>query len=89
MWTLHLPQCAHFAQRLVALDSLSQHAVSCRHGGVTVIRHNQLRDIIADLCRKAHLSVSVEAGHCMCRDNNHSRLADVLVEGWEEANLLP
>ena len=59
------------------------HAVSCRHGGDTVIRHNKLRDIIADLCRKAHLSVSVEAGHGMCHDNNHSRPADVLVEGWE------
>ena len=67
----------------VALDSLSHHAVSCRHGGDTVIRHNKLRDIIADLCCKAHLSVRVEAGHGMCRDINHSRPADVLVEGWE------
>ena len=67
----------------VALDSLSHHAVSCRHGGGTVIGRNKLRDIIADLCRKAHLSVRVEAGHGMCRDNNHSRPADVLVEGWE------
>ena len=67
----------------VALDSLSHHAVSCRHGGDTAIRHNKLRDIVADLCRKAHLSVRVEAGHGMCHDNNHSRPADVLVEGWE------
>ena len=57
--------------------------VPCRHGGDTVIRHNKLRDIIADLCRKAHLPVRVEAGHGMCRDNNHSCPADVLVEGWE------
>ena len=55
----------------------------CRHGGGTVIRHNKLHDIIADLCRKVHLSVRVEAGHGMCRDINHSRPADVLVEGWE------
>ncbi|KAL5457666.1 hypothetical protein EMCRGX_G034950 [Ephydatia muelleri] len=68
----------------VALNSLSHHAMSCRHGGDTVIRHNKLRDI-ADLCRKAHLSVRVEAGHSMYRDNNHSRLADVLVEGWERS----
>eukprot|EP00731_Ephydatia_muelleri_P007211 Em0003g1459a len=47
----------------VALDSLSHQAVSCRHGGDTVIRHNKLHDIIADLCHKAHLSVRVEAGH--------------------------
>ena len=45
----------------VALDSLCHHAVSCRHGGDIVIRRNKLRDIIADLCRKAHLSVRVEA----------------------------
>ena len=51
--------------------------------GDTVIRHNKLRDIVADLCRKAHLSVRVEAGHGMCRDNNHSRPADILVEDWE------
>ena len=62
---------------------ISHHAVSCRHGGDIDIRHNILHDIIADLCRKAHLSVRVEAGHGMCRDNNHSRPADVLVEGWE------
>ena len=67
----------------VALDSLCHYAVSCRHGGDIVIRRNKLRDIIADLCRKAHLSVRVEAGHGMCRDNNHSCPADVLVEGWE------
>ena len=67
----------------VALDSLSHHAVSCRHGGDTVIRHNTLRDIITDLCHKAHLSVRVEAGHGMCCYNNHSHPADVLVEGWE------
>ena len=48
---------------------------------------NKLREIIADLCRKAHLSVRVEAGHGMCRDNNlHSRPADVLVEGWERGH---
>ena len=67
----------------VALESLSHHAVSCRYGGGTVIGHNKLRDIIADLCRKVHLSVRAEAGHGMCRNDNHSRPADVLVEGWE------
>ena len=67
----------------VALDSFSHHAVSCRHGGDTVIRHNKLCDIIADLCHKAHLLVWEEAGHGMCRNNNHSHPADVLVEDWE------
>ena len=74
----------------VSFDSLSHHAVSCRHGCDTVIRHNKLRDIVADLCRKAHLSVRrVEAGHGMCRDNNHSRPADVLVEGGERPTCCP
>eukprot|EP00731_Ephydatia_muelleri_P036755 Em0319g3a len=66
----------------VALDSLSHHAVSCRQIGDTVIRHNKLHDI-ADMCHTAHLSVRVEAGHGICRDNNHSCPVDVLVEGWE------
>ena len=57
--------------------------MSFRHGGDTDIRHNKLRDIIANLCRKAHLSVRVEVGHGMCHDNNHSCPADILVEGWE------
>ena len=70
----------------VALDSLSPHAVSCRHGGDTVIKHNKLCDIIADICRKAHLSVRVEAGSGMYRDNNHSCPADVHVEGWERGH---
>ena len=33
-----------------ALDPLGHHAVSCRHGGDVVIRHNRLRNIIADFC---------------------------------------
>ena len=76
-----MPQCAHFAQGLLTTPLVT---MLCPVDiVVTVIRHNKLRDIIADLCRKAHLPVRVEAGHGMCRDNNHSRPANVLVEGWE------
>ena len=78
-----LAESRHFICLSVPILPRGHHAVSCRHGGDTVIRHNKLRDIIADLCRKAHLSVRVEAGHGMCRDNNHARPADVLVKGWE------
>eukprot|EP00731_Ephydatia_muelleri_P026850 Em0018g950a len=43
--------------------------------GDTDIRHNILRDIIADLCRKAHLPVRVEAGHVSLKES--SRFAGV------------
>ena len=46
----------------IVLDPLGHHAASCRHGGDVVTRHNQLRDIFADFCRRAHLSVRVEVG---------------------------
>ena len=47
-----------------ALDPLGHHhAVTCRHGGDVVLRHNHLRDEVFDLCRHAHLGVSVERGH--------------------------
>ena len=48
-----------------------------------VVRHNHLRDVIVDFCRRAHLSVTVEKGHGLIRDHNHTRPADVLIEGWD------
>ena len=38
-------------------------AATCRHGGDVVARHNRLRDIFANFCRRAHLSVQVEVGY--------------------------
>ena len=67
----------------IALDSLGHHAVTCRHGGDVVIRHNLLRDVVADLCRRAHLSVLVEKGHGLTRDHSHTRPADILIAGWD------
>ena len=69
----------------IALDPLGHHAVSCRHGGDVVIRHNRLRNIIADLHRRAHLSVRVEVGRGLLGSHNYARLADVLVDGWDRA----
>ena len=66
-----------------ALDPLGHHAVTCRHGGDVVIRHNRLRDEVFDLCRRAHLSVSVERGHGLTRDLAHTRPADILIAGWD------
>ncbi|KAL5479843.1 hypothetical protein EMCRGX_G023432, partial [Ephydatia muelleri] len=65
-----------------ALDPLGHHVVTCRHGGDVVIRHNRLRDEVFDLCRRAHLSVSVERGHGLTRDLAHTRPADILIAGW-------
>ena len=67
----------------IGLDPLGHHAASCRHGGDVVARHNHLRDIVANFCRQAHLSVRVEVGYGLARDHVNSRPADVLVQGWD------
>eukprot|EP00731_Ephydatia_muelleri_P026672 Em0018g772a len=69
----------------VALDPLGHHAVTCRHGGDVVIRHNHLRDVFVDFCQRAHLSVSVEKGHGLTRDDSHTRPADMLIAGWDRS----
>eukprot|EP00731_Ephydatia_muelleri_P023351 Em0015g934a len=66
-----------------ALDPLGHHATTCRHGGDVVARHNRLRDIFANFCRRAHLSVQVEVGYGLARDHINSRPADILVQGWD------
>ena len=48
-----------------------------------VIHHNCLRAEAYDLCRRAHLSVSVERGHGLTRDLAHTRPADILIAGWD------
>ena len=48
-----------------------------------VARHNRLRDIFANFCRRAHLSVRVEVGYGLARDHINSRPADILVQGWD------
>ena len=72
------PFCPH-----AALDPLGHHAITCRHGGDVVIRHNLLRDVLADFFHRAHLSVAVEKGHGLARDHNHQCPADLLVTGWD------
>ena len=47
-----------------------------------VARHNRLRDIFANFCRRAHLSVQVKVGYGLARDHINSRPADILVQGW-------
>ena len=66
-----------------ALDPLGHHAMTCRHGGDVIISHNRLWNEVINLCRRAHLSVSVEKGHGLTRDLDHTRPADILIAGWD------
>ena len=45
-----------------SLDSLGHHALTCKHGGDVVTRHNRLRDVFAESCRRACVGVQVEVG---------------------------
>ena len=47
-------------------------------------RHNILRDVFADSCHLAHLSVKVEVGNNLTPDHGHTRPADVLVHNWSQ-----
>ena len=47
-----------------------------------VTRHNKLRDTLTETCRRAHLSVKVEAGSSLTHDHSHTRPADILVPNW-------
>eukprot|EP00731_Ephydatia_muelleri_P021549 Em0014g140a len=56
-------------------------------GGDVVTHHNKLRDTLAETCRRAHLSVKVEAGSNLTKDHSHTRPADILVPNWSMGNL--
>ena len=47
-----------------------------------VIRHNHLRNVLVETCRRAHLSVKVEMGSNLTSDHDHSRPADILLPNW-------
>ena len=64
-----------------ALDPLGHHATTCKEGDV-VTRHNQLRNVLAETCRIAHLSVKVEMGSNLTSEHDHSRPADILLPNW-------
>ena len=69
------------------LDPLGHHALTCKCGGDVVTHHNKLRDTLAETCRRAHLSVKVEAGSNLTKDHSHTRPADILVPNWSMGNL--
>ena len=47
-----------------------------------VIRHNRLRDVFAESCRRACISAQVEVGYGFTSEERHMRPADVLAANW-------
>ena len=62
-----------------SLDPLGHHATTCKRGGYVVIRHNNIRDILAESFRRAGISVQCEAGSGLRYDN---RRTNILVPNW-------
>ena len=73
-------QCALCPEK--SLDPLGHHATTCKRGGDVVYRHNRLRDIVAESCCHAHLSVHLEVGHNLTPDHSNTRPADILIPHW-------
>ncbi|KAL5493840.1 hypothetical protein EMCRGX_G015072 [Ephydatia muelleri] len=73
-------QCALCPEK--SFDPLGHHATTCKRGGHVVYRHNRLRDIVAESCRRAHLSVHLQVGHNLTPDNSNTRPADILIPHW-------
>ena len=64
------------------LDHLGHHAVTCKYGGDVVSRHNRIKDILVETCRRAHIGVKVEVGNNLSRDHSKTRPADILLPNW-------
>ena len=47
-----------------------------------VSRHNKIRDILVETCRRAHIGVQVEVGNNLTHDHNKTRPADILLSNW-------
>ena len=47
-----------------------------------VTRHNMIRDILVETCRRAHIGVKVEVGNNLGRDHSKTRPADILLPNW-------
>ena len=83
-WWLGLPlcnldeTCPYCSSQL---DHLGHHALTCRYAGDVVTRHN-IRDCIADFCRRAHLSPLMEQGCGIAPVKEISRPADILIPNW-------
>ena len=64
------------------LDPLGHHALTCKYRGDVVSRHNKLRDVFLESCRRACIGARVEAGSGLGLDQHRTRPVDVLVPDW-------
>nr|GEU43809.1 putative exostosin-like protein [Tanacetum cinerariifolium] len=72
--------------RDACLDSLGEHAVHCKELPGLKYRHNMVRDVLFDICRRTGISVKKETPVNFLTDpldeRSTFRPADVLVFGW-------
>ena len=58
-----------------------QHALDCRKGGLVIKRHNEIRDVLGDVCSMAFSEIMREP---IANDNESALLADLSVRGlWK------
>ncbi|GKD86731.1 hypothetical protein Tco_1357885 [Tanacetum coccineum] len=72
--------------RKACLDSFGEHAVHCKELSGFKYRHDMVRDVLFDICRRAGISAKKEAPVNFLTDPSDGRStlrpADVLVFGW-------
>ncbi|GKE51745.1 hypothetical protein Tco_1486901, partial [Tanacetum coccineum] len=72
--------------RKACLDSFGEHAVHCKELPGFKYRHDMVRDILFDICRRARISVTKEAPANFLTDPSDGRStlrpADILGFGW-------
>ena len=56
--------------------------ITCKYGGDVVSRHNRIRDILVEICRRAHIGIKVEVGNNLSRDHSKTRPANILLPNW-------
>ena len=64
------------------LDPLGDHALTCKYRGDVVSRHNRLRYVFLETCRRACIGAHIEAGSGLGHNQCRTRPADVLVPDW-------
>ena len=64
------------------METLGNHAVTCKFVGDVVSWHNQLRDTFVQTCHFAGVSASIEAGSGLGYAHLHTRPAVILLPNW-------
>ena len=54
-----------------SLNPLGHHALTCKHGGDEVLRHNSLHDVFVEFCHRACLGGEVDVGSGLGLDGLH------------------